>query len=55
MNGGQFTHKAQEALLISQDLASQYGHQQIDALHLLLALLSTRRKPGFEFVREVRG
>ena len=40
MNGGQFTHKAQEALLLSQDLASQQGHQQIDALHLLLALLS---------------
>jgi len=40
MNGGQFTHKAQEALLFSQDLASQYGQQQIDALHLLLALLS---------------
>jgi ATP-dependent Clp protease ATP-binding subunit ClpB len=37
---GQFTHKAQEALLMAQDLASQYGHQQIDALHLLFSLLS---------------
>ncbi|KPJ57476.1 Clp protease ClpB [Parcubacteria bacterium DG_74_2] len=40
MNKGQFTHKAQEALLLSQDLASRYGQQQIDALHLLIALLS---------------
>jgi ATP-dependent Clp protease ATP-binding subunit ClpB len=37
---GQFTHKAQDALLLSQDLAQKYGQQQIDALHLLLALLS---------------
>ncbi len=40
MNGGNFTHKAQEAILRSQSLAQQKGHQQIDALHLLLSLLS---------------
>ncbi|KPJ55368.1 Clp protease ClpB [Parcubacteria bacterium DG_72] len=39
MNGGNFTHKAQEAILRSQSLAQQKGHQQIDALHLLLSLL----------------
>ncbi|KPJ73560.1 Clp protease ClpB [Parcubacteria bacterium DG_74_1] len=40
MNGGQFTHKAQEAILHAQDLARERGQQQIDALHLLYALLS---------------
>jgi len=39
MNGGNFTHKAQEAILRAQSLAQQKGQQQIDALHLLLALL----------------
>ncbi len=38
MNGN-FTHKAQEAILAAQDQASQIGQQQIDALHLLLALV----------------
>jgi ATP-dependent Clp protease ATP-binding subunit ClpB len=40
MNGGQFTHKAQEAILFAQDLARERGQQQIDALHLLYSLLS---------------
>lgn len=40
MNGGQFTHKAQEAILYAQDLARERGQQQIDALHLTYALLS---------------
>lgn len=41
MNGGaNFTHKAQEAILAAQDLAREKGQQQIDALHLLYALLS---------------
>jgi len=41
MNGpGNFTHKAQEAILTAQDEARQAGQQQIDALHLLLALVS---------------
>ena len=35
-----FTHKAQEAILAAQDLAREKGQQQIDALHLLYALLS---------------
>jgi len=37
---GQFTHKAQEAILSAQDLAREMGQQQIDALHLLFSLLS---------------
>jgi ATP-dependent Clp protease ATP-binding subunit ClpB len=42
MNGGgvNFTHKAQEVILAAQDLARERGQQQIDALHLLFALLS---------------
>ena len=40
MNGGQFTHKAQEVILAAQDLARERGQQQVDALHLLYALLS---------------
>jgi len=38
--GGNFTHKAQEAIMSAQDIARSVGQQQIDALHLLLALLS---------------
>jgi ATP-dependent Clp protease ATP-binding subunit ClpB len=37
---GQFTHKAQDAILAAQDLAREMGQQQIDALHLLYSLLS---------------
>ncbi len=36
---GQFTHKAQEAILGAQSLASERNQQQIDALHLLYSLL----------------
>lgn len=41
MNGGgaNFTNKAQEAILSAQQIAQERGQQQIDALHLLLALL----------------
>jgi ATP-dependent Clp protease ATP-binding subunit ClpB len=39
MNGGQFTHKAQEAIIAAQDLSKKREQQQIDALHLLYALL----------------
>ncbi|MEW6444349.1 MAG: ATP-dependent chaperone ClpB [bacterium] len=39
MNLNQFTQKVQEALSDAQNLAVQYGHQQVDAEHLLQALL----------------
>ncbi len=35
-----FTHKSQEAILFAQDLAREKGQQQIDAIHLLYALLT---------------
>ena len=40
MNGGNFTHKAQDAILSAQSTAQERGQQQVDALHLLYALLS---------------
>ncbi|MCD6402602.1 AAA family ATPase [bacterium] len=40
MMGANFTHKAQEAILKAQSIAQKRGQQQIDALHLLYALLS---------------
>ena len=40
MNGANFTHKAQDAILRAQSIAQEKGQQQIDALHLLYALLS---------------
>ena len=39
MNGN-FTHKAQEAIIQAQNTAQERGQHQIDALHLLFALLS---------------
>lgn len=40
MNGNQFTHKAQEAIVSAQEKARNRNQQQIDALHLLYALLN---------------
>ena len=40
MQGGDFTHKSQEAIIQAQSIAREKNQQQIDALHLLLALLS---------------
>ncbi|MDP3901059.1 MAG: AAA family ATPase [bacterium] len=39
MNGGNFTNKAQEAILQAQNLAQEKNQQQVDTLHLLSALL----------------
>lgn len=40
VQGGDFTHKAQEAMMFSQRLARERRQTQVDALHLLLALLT---------------
>ncbi|MGH7238470.1 MAG: Clp protease N-terminal domain-containing protein, partial [Candidatus Saccharimonadales bacterium] len=41
MNGGNnFTNKSQDVILQAQGMAQERGQQQIDALHLLLSLLS---------------
>ena len=39
-SGANFTNKAQDAILSAQSLAQEKGQQQIDALHLLSALLT---------------
>ncbi len=38
--GGEFTYKAQEAMIRSQNLARERRQQQVDSLHLLLSLLT---------------
>src|SRR3989344_5379859 len=38
--GANFTNKAQDAIMSAQGVAQERGQQQIDALHLLYALLS---------------
>ncbi len=38
--GGDFTHKSQEAMMMAQNLARKNGQRQIDALHLLSSLLN---------------
>jgi len=40
INNSDFTHKAQESIINARSFAQQKNQQQIDALHLLLALLS---------------
>ena len=40
IQGGDFTHKSQEAIIKAQSIAREKRQQQIDALHLLLALLT---------------
>ena len=41
MNGGaNFTNKAQDTIMQAQQMAQEKGQQQIDALHLLLSLMS---------------
>ncbi len=39
MDLNQYTQKAQQAILAAQDLAQEHNHGQIEAAHLLLALL----------------
>src|SRR6202142_510972 len=39
MNLEKFTQKSQEAILAAQGLAQEYGHQTIEPVHLLLALV----------------
>jgi len=39
IQGGDFTHKAQEAMMEAQNIARENNQRQIDALHLLYSLL----------------
>ncbi|MDP2820683.1 MAG: AAA family ATPase [bacterium] len=40
MFGPNFTKKAHEAVMLAQNMAQQRGQQQVDALHILLSLIS---------------
>ena len=53
MNGGNFTHKAQEVIVRAQSFAQERGQQQIDALHLLLALLSQEESIVLTLLRKL--
>ena len=53
MNGANFTHKAQEAILKAQSIAQKKGQQQIDALHLLLSLLSQEESVVLTLLRKL--
>src|SRR5690242_14913509 len=39
MNLNNFTNKAQEATVASQNLAQEYNHAEIDPAHIMLALM----------------
>jgi len=54
MNGGaNFTNKSQEAIFEAQNLARENGQQQVDALHLLLALLSQEESVVLNLVQRI--
>ncbi|MDD2731891.1 MAG: AAA family ATPase [Candidatus Pacebacteria bacterium] len=53
MNGANFTHKAQEAVMQAQSLAQERGQQQVDALHLLLSLLSQEESVVLALLRKI--
>ncbi|MCK5475979.1 MAG: type VI secretion system ATPase TssH, partial [Candidatus Pacebacteria bacterium] len=42
MDPNKFTTKSQEAITSAQSIASEYDQQQVDTLHLLLALLTQK-------------
>jgi ATP-dependent Clp protease ATP-binding subunit ClpB len=42
MNLDQYTNKAQEALLAAQGIATEYGHSQLEPVHLLNALVNQK-------------
>ncbi len=53
MNGTNFTHKAQEAILGAQSIAQERGEQQVDAIHLLLSLLNQPESVVISLLRKL--
>ncbi len=51
--GGNYTVKAQEAIRLAQNLAERRRQQQIDTLHLLLALLSQKETTVLQIFTEL--
>jgi len=50
---GNFTHKAQEAILHAQNIAQERGQQQVDALHLLYALISQEESVILTLIQKI--
>jgi ATP-dependent Clp protease ATP-binding subunit ClpB len=55
MDLNRYTNKAQEAILRGQSLALEYGHSQIEPLHVLAALLSQDEGVVPEIVSKIGG
>jgi len=53
-NFPQFTIKAQEALSRAQEIAASKRHQQVDALHLLIAMLEDANSILFDVLDELK-
>jgi len=53
MNGSNFTHKAQDAILQAQSVAQERGQQQIDALHLLYSLLNQEESVVLNLLQKI--
>jgi len=54
VQGGDFTHKSQEAMIKAQSIARERGQQQIDALHLLASLLSQEESIVLTLLRNLQ-
>ena len=54
VQGGDFTFKAQEAMMKAQSSARERNQQQVDALHLLLALLSQDESVVLSLLRSLQ-
>ena len=54
VQGGDFTHKAQEAVLKAQSIARAKNQQQIDALHLLAALLEQEESVVYVILQKLQ-
>jgi ATP-dependent Clp protease ATP-binding subunit ClpB len=52
--GGEFTQRAQQAVFMAQELARKKEQQQIDALHLLYALLSQEDTVVATILRKIK-
>jgi ATP-dependent Clp protease ATP-binding subunit ClpB len=55
MDFNKYTQKAQEAIVSAKNVATQYGHTQIDAHHVLLALLSQGDGVAAEVAAKISG
>ena len=54
VQGGDFTHKSQEAMMKAQSIVRERGQQQIDALHLLASLLSQEESIVLTLLRNLQ-